>query len=455
MQKIGLDTHAHAGLLPGNCPWLSNGVPRMSLTTGNAARSRKMTATHHVPSLWRNRDFLLLWSGQAISTVGTQVSQLAFPLLVLFLTHSPVQAGLVGALRALPSVVLSLPAGALIDRWDRQRVMVLCDGGRALVLGSIPLAAVLGRVSLVQLDLVALLEGTLFVFFTVAEAASLPRVVTKEQLAHATAQNQAAEGMASLLGPAVSGALYELSRLLPFLADAGSYAVSAVSLLLIRTQFQGERAMGRRHLLAEVVDGLTWLWHQPLLFFMALLSGGMRFLATGSSLVLIVLAEQQGASAPVIGLILGIAGIGSIVGSLLAPNVQRRTSFGQAIMLTIWAYTLCWPLYALAPNALVLGSVTAVLFICEPIYSVVNLSYRLAIVPDHLQGRVNGVVRLISYIAIPPGLALTGILLQRVGAVSTVLLLAGGFVLLALATTLNPHLRHTRPLAGAQSDEPT
>jgi predicted MFS family arabinose efflux permease len=414
-----------------------------------------MPATHHVPSLWRNRDFLLLWSGQAISTVGTQVSQLAFPLLVLFLTHSPVQAGVVGALRALPSVVLSLPVGALIDRWDRQRVMVLCDSGRALVLGSIPLAAVLGRVSLVQLDLVALLEGTLFVFFNVAEAASLPRVVTKEQLAHATAQNQVAESTASLLGPALGGALYGLSRLLPFLADASSYAVSAVSLLLIRTPFQGDRTMVRRHLLAEVVEGLTWLWRQPLLFFMALISGGMRFLAAGSSLVLIVLAQQQGASAPVIGLILGIAGIGSIVGSLLAPSVQRRTSFGQAIMLTVWAYTLCWPLYALAPNTLVLGGITAILFLNEPIYSVVNLSYRLAVVPDYLQGRVNSVVRLISYGVMPPGLALTGVLLQRVGAVSTVLLFAGGFVLLALATTLNPYLRHARPLAGAQTVEPT
>jgi MFS family permease len=403
--------------------------------------------------LWRDRDFLLLWSGQAVSNIGTQVSQLAFPLVVLFLTHSPVQAGVMGALHALPSVLLSLPAGALIDRWDRKRVMVLCDCGRALALGSIPVAAVLGRLSLVQLALVALLEGTLFVFFSVAEVASLPRVVQQDQLAHATAQNQAAESVAFLLGPALGGALYGLSRLLPFLADAISYAVSVVSLLLIRTPFQDARTLGRRHLLAEVAEGLTWLWRQPLLFFMALLSGGMRFLAAGSSLVLIVLAQQQGASAPAIGLLLGIAGIGSLVGSLLAPSVQRRTSFGQAIQLTVWVYTLVWLLYALAPNVLALGAITTLLFINAPIYSVVNLSYRLAVVPDLLQGRVNSVVRLISYSAIPPGLALTGVLLQRVGAVSTVLLLAGGYVLLALATTLNPHLRHTSPLAAAQTDE--
>jgi MFS family permease len=405
--------------------------------------------------LWRNRDFLLLWSGQAVSNIGTQVSQLAFPLLVLFLTHSPAQAGIVGALRALPYVILSLPVGALIDRWDRKRVMVVCDSGRALALGSIPVTAALGRVSLVQLDLVALLEGTLFVFFNVAEVASLPRVVQKDQLAHATAQNQAAEGTAYLLGPALGGALYGLGRLLPFLADASSYAVSVVSLLFIRTRFQGERILVRRNLVAEVVDGLTWLWCQPLLFFMALLSGGINFLAAGSSLVVIVLAQQKSAPAPVIGLILGIAGIGSILGSLLGPSVQRRMRFGQAILLTVWTNTLFWPLYAVAPNPLALGIITAILYINGPIYNVVNLSYRLAVVPDVLQGRVSSVVRLISYGVIPPGLALTGVLLQRVGAISTIVLLTGGYVLLALATTLNPHLRRTPPLAGAQTDEAT
>src|SRR5690348_13260920 len=90
-------------------------------------------------SLWRNRDYMLLWSGQAISSTGTQVSQFAFPLLVLFLTGSPAQAGLIGAARAVPYIFLSLPVGALIDRWDRKRVMILCDSGRAIALGSIPI----------------------------------------------------------------------------------------------------------------------------------------------------------------------------------------------------------------------------------------------------------------------------------------------------------------------------
>src|SRR5215470_19329598 len=117
-------------------------------------------------ALWRNRDYVLLWSGQMVSSIGTQVSMLAFPLLVLAITHSPAQAGIVAALRGLPYALFILPAGALIDRWDRKRVMILCDTGRALALGSIPLALALGQLTLVQLYLVSLIEGTLFIFFS-------------------------------------------------------------------------------------------------------------------------------------------------------------------------------------------------------------------------------------------------------------------------------------------------
>src|SRR6202165_6333045 len=123
-----------------------------------------VVAPKRIP-LWRNRDYMLLWSGQIVSSVGTRVSQLAFPLLVLALTHSPAQAGLIAALRGLPYALFILPAGALIDRWDRKRVMILSDTGRALALGSIPVAIVLGHLTIIQLAIVSLVEGTLVSFF--------------------------------------------------------------------------------------------------------------------------------------------------------------------------------------------------------------------------------------------------------------------------------------------------
>src|SRR6266496_4520067 len=184
--------------------------------------------THRV-SIWRNRDFMLLWSGQAVSLVGTGITQTAFPLLVWDLTHSAAQVGLVGGLGALPYVFLSLLAGALVDRWDRKRVMILCDMGRALNLMSVLAALMLGHLTVIQLCINALVEGTFFVFFNLAEVACLPRVVAKEQLPAATAQNESTMGMTTLLGPLLGGALYGLQQALPFLADAISYVVSVCS----------------------------------------------------------------------------------------------------------------------------------------------------------------------------------------------------------------------------------
>ena len=397
-------------------------------------------------SLWRNRDYMLLWSGQVVSSMGTQVSQLAFPLLILFLTHSPVLAGLAGALRALPYLIFSLPAGALIDRWDRKRVMILCDSGRAVCMASIPIAYLIGHLTIVQLFLVSLIEGTLYVFFNIAEVACLPRVVTKEQLPAANAQNFATEGITSFTGPPLGGALYSIGYTLPFLADAISYVASVVSLFFIHTKFQGERAAARSRLWTEIKEGLSWLWRQPIIRFMAILTGGINLLTAGWLLVLIVLAQRMHASPFTIGLILAIGGIGGILGAIIAPQIHKRVSFGQAILSTTWISALATPLYAIAPNPLALGIITAVIFISGPIYNVTSVSYRLALIPDELQGRVNSAFRLIAFCGQPLGLAFTGFLLGSITVIPTILIMFAGYLVLAIMTTLNRHVRHAPPL---------
>ena len=382
-----------------------------------------------------------------VSNVGTQVSTLAFPLLILAVTGSPAQAGFAGALRALPYLIFSLPAGALIDRWDRKRTMILCDTGRALSMASIPVALAIGHLTIIQLYLVSLIEGTLFVFFNIAEAACLPRVVLKEQLPAATAQNMATDGVTALLGPPLGGALYTAGRLLPFLADAVSYAVSVLSLFFIKTKFQKERTAARRNLWVEIREGLAWLWHHPLIRFIAILTGGYNLISSGDVLIIIVLAQRQHASSFTIGLIFAVGGIGGVIGAIVAPFFQRRLSFGQAIIGTSWLFALFMPFYAIAPNPLVLGLITAGAFISGPIYNVVQFSYRSALIPDELQGRVNSVFRLIAFGGQPLGLALTGVLIQNVGVIQTVLICSAGLVLLAIAATVNTHVRNARPLA--------
>jgi len=400
----------------------------------------KVIAPKRVP-LWRNRDYMLLWSGQIVSSVGTRVSQLAFPLLVLALTHSPAQAGLIAALRGLPYALFILPAGAMVDRWNRKRVMILCDAGRAVALGSIPVALLLGHLTIVQLCIVSLVEGTLFTFFNLAETACLPQVVSKEQLTSAVAQNSVIDSVSGMVGPSFGGILYGLGRAVPFLSDAISYIVSVLSLFFIKAQFQEKREVEPLHLWAEIGEGLSWLWRHPVIRFIALLTSGLILPVTGYGLIVIVLAQKQHATSFEIGLILAGGGVGSIVGAVVVAPLRRRFGFGKMMIGSTWLWALTWLFFALAPNPLLLGVATALSFIVVPIYMSVQFGYRLSIIPDHLQGRVNSVFRLIAFGSEPIGLALTGFLIQAIGPVHTVLVLFAPQLVLAIVATFSKHFK--------------
>ena len=409
-------------------------------------------AARKTPPLWRNRDYLLLIGGQGVSAIGSQISLVAFPLLIFALTHSPAQTGLMTSLRSLPYALFTLPAGALVDRWNRKRLMILCDAGRAMALGSIPVALFFGHLTYLQLYLVSLVEGTLFVFFTLAESASLPRVVTPEQLPAATGQNEVLTSLSYMLGPGLGPILYGLGRAIPFLTDAISYAVSLISLLFIKTRFQGERDADRRdspHLWTEIKEGVVWLWHNPLMRFIAVLTFGLITPCYGYVLILILLAQNLHASNVALGLIFAAGGIGSVIGALLASPLYRRFGFARVLIVSAWLWALLWLLYAFAPTPLALGVVNAVSFTVVPVYTVVQYSYRLAAIPDHLQGRVNSVFRLIAFSGQPLAIAVTGFLLQAVGPVYAVLVLFLPQAMLCVAATFNKHVRRTISIEGA------
>lgn len=394
-------------------------------------------------ALWRNRDFMLLWSGQAFSSLGTTVTQTAYPLLVWDLSHSAALVGLVGGLGTLPYIFLSLIVGALIDRWDRKRLMIVCDTGRAINLASVLVVMWLGRLTVAQICANTLIEGTFYVFFNLAEVSCLPQVVSKEQIPLATSQNEATTGTTVLVGPALGGALYTLSQFVPFLADAISYVISVITLSFIRVPFQRKRQEGQqRKLLAEIREGLVWLWHQPLIRYIAFLTGGCNFIGAGLLPVLLVLVKQQHGSSLAYGTILTIGGVGAIIGSLLGAPIQKRYRFGPVIICLIWFEALCFPLYAIAPNPLLLGVISACLFVAGPIYNVVQFSYRISLIPDELQGRVNSVFRLLAFGFQPFGFALTGLLIQWFQVVPAILFLSACALLLAILTSVNKHVIH-------------
>ena len=394
-------------------------------------------------TLWQNHDFWRLWSGQVVSSIGSQVSQLALPLLILALTHSPAQAGLLAALRGVPYLFLALPAGALVDRWDPRRVMILCDTGRALALGSIPLTLAWGHLALWQLFLVTFIEGTLFVFFNQAESNCLVRVVSKEHLGAAVAQNEALYGVSGMIGPSFGGLLYGLGRGVPFLADAVSYALSVAALLTLKTDVRpiAQADAPHPHLGREIIAGMRWLYAHEIIRFIAILTGVLMASCAGWILILILLAQRFGAGPTVIGFLLATGGVGVIAGSLLAIPLQKHVRFGPLMIGSAWIWAITWLFYALAPNLIVLGIANALSFIVIPIYLGTQYTYRLAQIPDSLQGRVNSVFRLIAFGSGPLGLALTGWLLQKLGPILTIWITFAPQFALCCAATFHKALR--------------
>jgi MFS family permease len=420
----------------------------LETATDAPAQPVEAPAAQSFTPLWRNRDFMLLWSGQVVSTLGTGIQGVVFPLLILAITNSPEAAGIAGFLATIPYVIFSLPAGALIDRWDRKRVMIICDAFRALNMLSVPVAIYFNVLTVWQLFAVSFIEGSFFVWFNIAEVAAVPRVVPKAQLPQATAQNQAGFTSAQVIAPSVGGLLYSaFGAALPFLADAISYIFSVFSLFLMRTKLQLERPVTtERNLRLEIKEGLTWLWNQPLFRFMAFITGGLNFVNFASGLIVIVLAQSLGANSGEIGVLFSIWAAGGIVGSLIAGPIAKRVTFGQAIITICWITALIFPLLAVAPHFYLLGVIAALLSLTGPIYNVVQFSYRVALIPDRLQGRVNSSFRLVAYGFGPAGSALAGILLGQLGGVFTVIVFAAVQFVLAILVTFNPEVRNAKPL---------
>jgi MFS family permease len=372
------------------------------------------------------------------------MSYVVFPLLVLYLTGSAQDAGIVGALFSVPYLLLSLPVGALVDRWDRKRVMIISDVIRAFAFAIIPIAAFTGTLTIWHVYAVALAEGTFFVFFNIAEVAALPRVVRPDQLPEATSQNMATFAAAGMAGPGLGGFLYQsVGKAFPFLLDAVSYAISAVSLLFVRTNFRVERAADapRRHLWREIKQGMGWLWGNALLRFMAFITGGINFVLVGGTLIVIVVAKNLHIDEAGIGLIFSVGAVGGIVGAALAGTIQRRFGYGQVTLTTMWLLALAFPLTGIAPHAALLVFAWALVSLSVPVFSVVQLSYRLPLIPDELQGRVNSSYRFLGWGTQPLGSLLTGFLLENTGPVVTIVIFGTILLVMAVATTLNREVR--------------
>lgn len=404
--------------------------------------------------LWRNRDFTLLWTSQVASTVGTRVTAVAYPLLVLLLTGSPTLAGVVAFAQTLPYLLIYLPGGAWVDRWDRRRTMVVCELGRAVALGSVAAVAIGAGVDAVSpwhLAAVAFVEGCLFVLFDLAEGAALPHLVDPRQLPAAIAYNQARTQGADLVGQPLGGVLFTLSPAAPFLVDAVTYLVSGGAVAAIRSRLQADRAPTTARLRAQIAEGLRYVFGSPFLRDSVVVVAGMNLIFNGLFLALVVRAQDLGASPAEVGLMLGVYGGGAVLGSLAAPWLHRRLP-GRLILVSIaWAWAALLVVQSLMPTVLWLGAVSGLIALLGPLFNVVFAAYVYRTTPDELIARVRSVVKLVAWGAIPVGSLLGGVLAEQLGAARAMLVFGVGMLPVAIATTLS---RGIRQISAAEPAEP-
>ncbi len=393
-----------------------------------------------VVPLRRNRDFLLLQAGQLLSNLGTQSTTIAYPLLVLGLTHSATKAGIVASARALPAALFLIPAGVAADRYSRKRLMIVADVVRVVAVGGLVFMIMFGRAVFWAIPIVAFVEGAGAALFAAARPGALRAVVGPRQLPTAAGAQTGQDGAVLLAGPPLGGALFGLGRALPFAADVVSYAASTVSLMVMRTPFQEAREREHTRLRARVVEGFRFLWSRPFLRTSAILFSLGNFIGTGLPLAVVVIARRQGLSPPQIGALTATFGACLLLGSFATPLLRRALSVRAVILLELWTGLGCaafvlWP----SVYVLVAGMVPTILAI--PSSNAVVHGYRIAMTPDALLGRSESVRSTISLAIAPLGSLVAGIMLGASSPRSTIALFAAFALVLAVWGTLSPSIR--------------
>jgi MFS family permease len=407
-------------------------------------------------SLWRHRDFMLLWGGETVSHIGTQVSMLALPLVAItLLDATPLQMGVLTMAETLAFLLVGLPAGAWLDRMRRRPVMLAADLMRALLLASIPLAWWLDMLTLAQLVVVGLLVGLATVFFDVAYQSYLPSLVGRELLVEGNGKLESTRALAHIGGPALGGGLVQLlGATMAVVIDSISYLLSGAALRAIRTPEPEPEPAEHPRLRTQIAEGLRFVVRHPLLRPITLCTGTSNFFnGILAAVIVLFLARELGLSAGVIGVLFTAGGVGGVLGAVTTSWWTAKV--GQAR--TIWLVGLVtWPWALLQPLAEP-GWRISLIFISGVltgygvvVYNVAQVSFRQAICPNRLLGRMNASVRFLVWGTLPLGGLLGGVLAEWLGVRGALWIAVIGEALAVLWVIASP-LRSMRDLP--QSEE--
>jgi MFS family permease len=397
--------------------------------------------------LWRHPDFLKLWSAESISQIGSQITGLALPLVaVIVLDVSPFEVSALVVIEFLPFVLFAIPAGVWVDRLRRKPILVIADLGRAVLLGSIPLAYAFDALYLGQLYVVGFLVGICTVFFDVSYQSYLPSLVARDQLVEGNSKLEISRSGAQIAGPGAAGGLISaLGAPVAIVLDAVSFLVSAVFLFTIRKpEVLPEREEGapKPSMLAEAKEGLRYVLGNRYLRAISICTGMSNFFWSLSGAILIVYAVRELEMSPaLIGLVFSIANAGPLLAAFTTNKVFERIGVGRTILFSAMVFSGAGFLYPLAPQDFpapffILGGILAGYAVVA--YNITQVSFRQAICPERLQGRMNAVIRFLVWGTMPVGALLGGALATWIGLRPAIWVGATGAAFTFLPILLSP-----------------
>lgn len=403
--------------------------------------------------LWRDRDFRLVLGGQGVSAFGDAITFTALPLIVVSLTGSGLTMGIVGILSTLPDLLFGLPAGALADRWDRRRLIIAADLGRALLTALIPLAYLLGWPVLPVILLVVFPINCLRALFLAGWTSMMPALVGRDQVGKASSYTEAVFSLSFILGPALAGILVTTIGPGPtLLIDAGTFAFSAFAMTQVHRTLRADRAGQQPRLLRDIGEGLRYLVHERTLRvavgFAGLVSVTTAPLATAA---IFYLSVDRGASSETVGLMLALFSVGYLVGALLASRATKGRL--GALMLVANAVTaFAVAAFALVEVPVVQGVMVFLTGASQALWLVPYITLRSTITPDALLGRVSSTTRVVTLGLAPVGMLLGGLALDSLGGSATLVLMAIIAAAASALFSLSPALRAARAPRGPSLD---
>lgn len=430
-------------------------------TEQQARKGLRGRLTRSPDSVTRDADFMKIWAGESVSLVGNQITIFALPLVAILTLHATVfQVGLLNMSRNLPLVVFSLLAGVWLDRMKRRPILIACSLGNAVLIGLVPLSSATGWLSMGLLYAVTILVGILSVFFDVGVLTYMPSLVGRRKLSQSNSMIQTSTSLALVAGPGIAGALVGvLTAPITLTADAISYVCSAIGLITIRRREpEPERPAQRQTIRRSIAEGLRSVYGSPILRSLLGLSASFNFAQSAFITILVVYAVRSlGLSPFQLGIVIGATAVGGAIGAAFGNRISKIFGVGPTMLCSLSGATL-FPLLFLIPrgngffDVVFMATIQFIYGFGVLTYNVHTVTLRQVVTPDRLLGRMNASYRLVLLGTQPPGAFLAGVIGQRFGLHTALLVTVLVFPFPIIWTVFSPVMRMKEMPAGPEEE---